>query len=76
MVVFEKCHNIKDEVTCKSDAEIEAWMQGRYFMLVTNQKRFIEHKFAEGKIEMKSVLVWYPLNSTGRTDYVLKIERT
>lgn len=70
------CHEEKQKVTCKNETEIKKWMIGRYFMLITNQKRFIEHKFEDGKIQAKSVLVWYPLNATGRTDYVQKIERT
>ena len=64
MVVFEKCDITKRPAgsKCKSEPEIEAWMEFNYILMLTNEARFIQHKFGENRIEKKSSLGWYALN--------------
>ena len=41
MVVFEKCDNTLPGATCKSDTEIQKWLESKYIITVDNIKRFI-----------------------------------
>ena len=68
MIVFEKCD--RSVTTCKSDADINKWMQFKYIIHVENIKRFIQHDFEEERIEESSVLVWHALSPDVRTDTV------
>jgi len=47
MVVFEVCNSTTSAVECAEDSEIEAWMKGRYIIILENQKKFISHKFKD-----------------------------
>lgn len=76
MLVFEKCDNLKSKLPCKSDAEIEEWMQSKYFVILTNQKKFITHLFEDESIEKSSKIKWYKLDPKRRVDYVHQIKRT
>lgn len=78
MVVFEKCDITKRPkgAKCKSEAEIEAWMAYKYFAVVINEARFIQHKFGESRIEKNSKLSWHALNYNSRTDIPLIITRS
>ena len=38
MVVFEKCNS--EFETCKSEAEIDKWLEFKYIVTVENEKRF------------------------------------
>ena len=39
MAIFEKCDRTKR--TCKSEAEIEAWMASKYILTIENQKKLV-----------------------------------
>jgi len=41
MVVFERCSPLKNKVKCKTDAQIDEWMQSKYIIMISNQKNFI-----------------------------------
>ena len=75
MVIFEKCHESWSNETCKSDAEIEQWIKGKFIAVLTNQKKFIPYKFGDERMEIQLQLNWYALNSRTRTDYVNHIVR-
>ena len=51
MVVFEKCDPLKSTIPCKTEAEINEWLLMKYFMIFSNEKKFISHKFDEDKIQ-------------------------
>ena len=76
MIVFDKCSNETSEVTCKSDAEINEWMQYKYILVYLNQKKFVQHKFDSERLQMKADTVWLALNEKTRTDYVFTVQRT
>ena len=76
MIVFEKCDNATSSVTCKSEEDIETWIQFKYMTIAINQKKIIQHKFEEDRIDKFSQLIWFPLSSKNRVDYVMDITRT
>lgn len=76
MIVFEKCKNATSSVTCKSNEDINKWMKSKYLITLLNQKKFVQHKFDEERIDRHSTLTWYPLNPDARTDYANEIIRT
>mmetsp|Transcript_24759 Transcript_24759/g.30943 ORF Transcript_24759/g.30943 Transcript_24759/m.30943 type:complete len:115 (-) Transcript_24759:745-1089(-) len=75
MLVFEKCDPSWSPVPCKSEAEIADWMLYKYFVMLSNRKKFSQHKFGEARMESSLQIEWYPLSSRLRTDYVNMIVR-
>ena len=80
MVVFEKCDPSKktkqgQPQKCKDETEIQKWLQFKYIITVDNIKRFIQHDFDEERIEVASVLKWYPISPDVRTDTVNIVQR-
>ena len=49
MVVFEKCDSKAKPNYCKSDEEINKWLQFKYIVLLENEKKFIQHEFEFSK---------------------------
>ena len=50
MIVFSTCNQTmetkaKTGVVCKTKTEINDWMRFKYFITLTNEKKFIQHKF-------------------------------
>ena len=41
MVVFDKCNNVTTEGQCKSEEEIQAFMEYKYLMSIVNTRRFM-----------------------------------
>jgi len=76
MVAFEKCHPAKNSRGCKSTSEIDSWLEGRYLAILTNQSKFVENKFDNGKIESYSHIFWYTLSPNHRTEYVNTVHRS
>ena len=74
MVVFEKC-NPENGVECASESEISAWISGRYIITLTNQKKFLSHKFERERFTATAELSWYPLSNTVRSEYVNDVTR-
>ena len=52
MAIFEKCDRVKR--SCKSEAETEAWMSGKYIFTIENQKKFVSYKFGDETMQMNS----------------------
>ena len=50
MIVFEKCDPDLSPVPCKNETEINEWLVFKYFVVMTNQKKFVSHRFDEAKI--------------------------
>ena len=64
MVVFQKCDSsqLLPGQKCKTEAEIEKWMESKYIVTLENESKFISHKFEERRIKSESVTRYYPLN--------------
>jgi len=78
MIVFEKCDPQKralEGLKCKSAAEIDEWLEFKYFLVLENGRQFVQHKFGEERIDESSQLSWYPISTTTRTDVVRMITR-
>ena len=73
MLVFEKCDPEKRR--CKSEQEIDEWLEFKYIMVIENTKTFIPHLFDEKSIKKVSRLKFYPI-ATIRTDIVQMITRS
>ena len=52
MIVFEKCDSSWKDVTCKSEEDMKKWMTGKYFAVLSNQKKFIPYKFGDERMEI------------------------
>ena len=76
MVVLERCENKTSPITCKSDAEIEAFLDFKYILLLHNERKFIQYRFGQGSINTMASLKWYGVNKKNRADFVLKFQRT
>ena len=76
MVVLEKCDNKTSTITCKSNAEIDAFLEFKYILLLQNERKFIQYEFGEGSINRVASLKWYGVNPNSRSDFVLKFQRT
>ena len=50
-------------------------MELKYILTLTNEKRFIQHKFGEERIEKRAEAHWYALDPSARTDYSHTITR-
>ena len=50
-------------------------MELKYILTLTNEKRFIQHKFGEERIEKRAEAHWYALDPILRTDYPHTITR-
>jgi hypothetical protein len=61
---------------CKSEEEIADWMIYKYIITLTNEAKFIQHKFGEEKIKRESEITWYALNYNSRSDFVKMITRS
>lgn len=75
MIVFEKCDNKTSTVPCKSDDEINEWLFEKYILTLTNQKKFVQHKFEDERLLKTSETKWHALNANTRIDYVFMITR-
>ena len=67
MLVFEKCDSEKRR--CKSEKEIDEWLEFKYFIVHENTKNFVPHLFGEERIEKVAVTKFYPIAAI-RTDIV------
>ena len=76
MVVLEKCDNKTSTITCKSNAEIDAFLEFKYILLLQNERKFIQYQFGEGSINKVATLKWYGVNANSRSDFVLRFQRT
>jgi len=45
MIVFEKCDVTKRSPgqKCKGEPEIEAWMEGKFLIILENQAKFVQY---------------------------------
>ena len=50
MIVFETCDPETSSITCKSNSEIKEWLLNKYFLILSNEKKFVTHKFDSEKI--------------------------
>ena len=75
LVAFEKCDRDKRN-DCKTEEEINAWLQYKYIIVLENTKRFIPYKFGEERIDAVSILRWFPINSELRLEKANLIKRT
>ena len=73
MLVFEKCDS--DKRACKSENQIDDWLEFKYIMVIENTKSLIPHLFDEDSILQVSTLKFYPI-SQYRTDIVQVITRS
>ena len=69
MVVFEKCDS-ETGIKCKSESDIAEWMVDKYLIILTNQKKFISHKFEEDRLKARAELNWIRLNSASRHETI------
>ena len=76
MVIFEKCNNATSAVTCKSEAEIEEFLQFKYLIAIWNQKQFIQDAFGHERVLKNSKTNWFPFTPLTRSDYVMHVQRT
>ena len=74
LAVFEKCDRTKR--TCKSEAEIEAWMAGKYIFTLENQKKFVSYKYGSETMQTNSYGNFYSLSYKTRSDFVKRIKRS
>ena len=58
MITFIKC-DPESGIECKTDEEIEEWLEGKYFLTIVNEKKFVPHKFGDDRIYMHSSSKWY-----------------
>ena len=42
-------------------------------MILTNEKKFVQHKFDYERIQKLSGTQWFPLTSESRIDYIFEI---
>ena len=72
VIFFEKCDATVR--TCKSDAEIEAWLDGKFILILENHVSFDPEQYTEGnRLKRESVLRWHPIDPRVQTDVVNKI---
>lgn len=78
MIVFEKCDISKRPAgaKCKTEREIEEWMEFKYIVTLENESKFISHKFDDSRLQQESVFRVVPVSYGARTDFVKKIFRT
>ena len=78
MVVFEECDPAKRKakgLKCKPKADIDKWLEFKYFYVLENEKQFVQYKFEEERLNQSSKTTWYPISSKTRIDYVRMITR-
>ena len=66
---FEKCNPESSQVKCKTDAEIENWLRGKFILLFINEKNFVQDEFDADRIDTSSRMIWLPMTMQ-RTGYV------
>ena len=76
VAAFEKCDPSTSAVTCRSEEEIMDWLEHKYLIIYFNDKQFVAHKFEEERINAVSKMVWLPLATQSRVDFVYHITRT
>lgn len=76
MITFDRCQPSDSQTTCKSDAEIDAWLKGKYITTLENEKKFIAHKFEDERVDPSSTTKWYSISPFTRIDYVRELTRT
>ena len=74
MVTFEKCDRTKR--SCKSEAEIEAWMSFKYIFTMENQKKFVSYKLGDETMKINSYGNYYSLSYQQRSDFVRRVKRS
>ena len=75
MIVFERCDPFK-RFTCRSPAEIDNWMSSKWIVFLKNERKFVQHKFDDGRLTLHSTLNFYPLTAGQRLDYVEMVNRS
>ena len=75
MLVFEKCHSSWSSVPCQPERQIEDWIIFKYVVVLSNRRKFIQHRFGGARMENSLKLEWYPLSARIRADYVNEIVR-
>lgn len=51
---------------CKTKAEIQEWLRGKYIVLLFNQARFQSNKFDDSVVVKESRIKYIPINSQSR----------
>lgn len=74
MASFDKCDRTKR--FCKSEAEIEAWMEFKYIFTFENQKKFSSYKFGEEAMAANAYGNWHSLSYGQRSEFVSEIKRS
>ena len=54
MVAFDRCDNKTSTVTCKSEEQINQWLEAKYFLAIMNYKQFVQDKFYNERIMSKA----------------------
>ena len=71
VIQFEKCDRTVENNTCKTDEEINAYLEDKFIMILHNERRFMAK--AVGSIDevivKESRLVWIPIDTVIRQSY-------
>ena len=73
MIVFERCD--PEKTTCKSETEIDEWLQYRWIVVLENRKEFSQREFDHKSVQESSYFYWFSLTPELRMDYVREIQR-
>ena len=72
VIHFEKCSNSDEQfdgIECKDQSEITEWLQRKFILTYTNQKRFIREQFNQNdKIVSEARVNWIPINTQIREE--------
>ena len=69
MVAFEKCDR-QLRADCKSEEEIDLWLDSKFIIILENQRRFIPHVFGDERMEESARFRWFPITYQAKTDKV------
>ena len=82
MIVWERCDPEKNalsdatkDIKCANDTAYRNFTEGLYICSIDNQKRFVQHKFGEERLQHAAEINYYSLNNDDRSDFVKVINR-
>ena len=51
IIAFVKCSDDSKKGRCKSDGEIEKWLENKYLITLENEKKFVQYEFDDKRLQ-------------------------
>ena len=73
---LRRCNNSTSEYVCKTDKEIDDFMNGKYLLLLNNQIRFDSLLYGRESIIKESIITWNKVSIQKQEGLIFEVQRS